>query len=66
MISREYLFYNDKLYWVYRRIRDKSYPEDFIIDIRKFYGCDNVLRTKNQDVSMLVFVNEVTDATIVD
>lgn len=66
MVSREYITYNDTLYWVHRKIRDKAYPEDFVAEIRKYYGCDNVLRTKNQDDTMLVFVKEVTEATIVD
>lgn len=66
MLSREYINYKDKLYWVYRRIKESSIPEGEINNLRDFWLCDNVLRNKNQELTFLVFVREVSEAEIID
>lgn len=66
MLNKEYIIYNDKLYWVYRRIKESSVPKDEINNLRDYWLCDNVLRNKNQELTFLVFVREVSEAEIVN
>jgi hypothetical protein len=65
MLNKEYINYKDKLYWVYRRIKESSIPEGEINNLRDYWLCDNVLRNKNQELTFLVFVREVSEAEII-
>jgi len=62
----EFLTFNDKLYKVYRKIPKGRIKENHILDVRNEWHCDTVLRTKNQDEEILLFLNEVKDAIIVE
>jgi hypothetical protein len=65
-MGKELLFFKDKLYYVYRKVKQSHVMESDINDLRDFWRCDTVLRTKNQEENLLVFLREITDATIVD
>jgi hypothetical protein len=64
--EKELLIFKDKLYWVYRKVKQNHINEEHINDLRDFWYCDTVLKTKNQEEVLLVFLREITDATIVD
>jgi hypothetical protein len=66
MINKELITYNDKLYWVFRRVKEKHIKENHINDLRDIWSCDLVLRTKNQDEVWLVYVVEIKDAVLVE
>jgi hypothetical protein len=61
MLPTEYLNYNDKLYWVYRKVRQSRIKEEFINDVKDIWHCDMVLRTKNSDETYLLFIREIID-----
>jgi hypothetical protein len=58
--------YNDKLYYVYRRISFNRIKEGFINSVKEAWHCDIVLKNKNQDVDTLIFLVEISDAVIVE
>lgn len=62
----EYLTYKDKLYQVYRRIPKEQINENRVIPVRDAWHCDMVLRTKNKDDEMLIFLVECPDAEIIE
>jgi hypothetical protein len=62
----EMINYQDKLFWVYRKINKDRIKEGHILDIRDAWHCDTVLRTKNQGEETLLFLLEISDAIIVD
>lgn len=63
MLPTEYLNYNDKLYWVYRKVRQSRIKEEHINDVRDLWHCDMVLRTKNSEETYLIFIREIQDVT---
>ena len=65
MFNKELINYNDKLYWVYRKVKQSHVNEKYINDIKEMWLCDMVLRTKNQDEVWLLFVREIEEAKIV-
>lgn len=65
MIPSEFINYNDKLYWVYRKVRQSQIKENYINDVKDMWMCDLVLRSKNQDDTHLLFVREIEEAKIV-
>ena len=66
MLPTEYLNYNDKLYWVYRKVRQSRIKEEHINDVRDLWHCDMVLRTKNSEETYLIFIREIQDVTYDD
>jgi hypothetical protein len=66
VLSKELINYKDKLYWVYRKVKQGHIPEEFIIELRNHWGCDIVIRNKNQEETFLFFLREINDATIID
>jgi hypothetical protein len=65
MLNKELIHYNDKLYWVYRKVKQSHIKENHINDVKDMWLCDLVLRSKNQDETQLLFVREIEEATIV-
>ena len=62
----EFLNFNDKLYQVYRKVPKSAIKEKHILDVRDAWHCDTVLKTKDNGEETLVFVNECSDAVIVE
>lgn len=65
MLNKELIHYNDKLYWVYRKVKQTHIKENHINDVKDMWLCDLVLRSKNQDETQLIFVREIEEAKIV-
>jgi hypothetical protein len=65
MLNKELIHYNDKLYWVYRKVKQSHIKENHINDVKDMWLCDLVLRSKNQDETQLIFVREIEEAVIV-
>lgn len=61
IFSKEFLNYQDKLYWVYKRIKQTLIKEEFVQDIKTFWDCDMVLRHKNQSDEYFLFLREIPD-----
>lgn len=61
----EFINYQDKAYWVYRKIPSDRIKEGHILDVRDAWHCDTVLRTRNQDNEILLFLVEISDAEII-
>lgn len=65
MLPREYINYQDKLYWVYRKVNQSQVKEDSVSDLKDFWMCDIVIRSRNQNDSTLLFMREIEEAKIV-
>jgi hypothetical protein len=65
MLPREYVNYQDKLYWIYRKVKHHQVKEGSINDLREFWICDMVVRNKNQTDDTLLFLREIEEAIIV-
>jgi hypothetical protein len=65
MLPKEYINYQDKLYWVYRKVNQSQVKEDSVSDLKDFWMCDIVIRSRNQNDSTLLFMREIEEAKIV-
>jgi hypothetical protein len=65
MLNKELVQYQDKLYWVYRKVKHSHVKEGSISDLRDFWKCDVAVRNKNQNDDLLLFLREIEDAKIV-
>jgi hypothetical protein len=65
MLNKELVNYQDKLYWVYRRIKHSQVKEGSVNDLKEFWYCDVVVRNRNQQDDILLFLREIEEAKIV-
>jgi len=65
MLPREYVNYDNKLYWVYRKVNQSQVKEGSVSDLKNFWMCDMVIRNKNQTNETLLFMREIEEAIIV-
>ena len=65
MVPKEFVNYQDKLYWIYRKVKHHQVKEGSINDLKEFWMCDMVVRNKNQNDDTLLFMREIEEATIV-
>ncbi len=57
--------YQNKLYYVYRKLRTHQVKEGRINDIKEFWRCDVVVKNRIQQDENLLFLREIEDAIIV-
>jgi len=65
MLNKELVNYQDKLYWVYRKIKHSQVKEGSITDLRNFWMCDMVVRNRINNDDILLFMREIEEAEIV-
>lgn len=65
MLNKELVQYQDKLYWVYRKVKHSQVKEGSLSDLKDFWMCDVAVRNKNQNDDLLLFLREIEDAKIV-
>ena len=64
MFPKEFVNYQDKLYWVYRKIKRHQVKEGSVSDLKDFWRCDVVVKSKNQNDELLLFMREIEEATL--
>lgn len=65
MLNKELVQYQDKLYWVYRKVKNSQVKEGSVSDLRDFWFCDVAVRSKNQNDDLILFLREIEEAKIV-
>lgn len=66
MLGKELVIYRDKLYWVYKRVKQDHIKEGFVNDVKDFWKCDLVVKNKQVDAESLIFLKEIPEAELVD
>ena len=65
MLNKELVNYQDKLYWVYRKVKQEHIKEGSISDVKDFWHCDIVVRHLANNDNLLFFLVEIPDAELV-
>jgi hypothetical protein len=68
MFKKELLNYQDKLYFIERKMRESSIKPEFINDLKEYWGCSMVLKQTNRQTNetYLFFLIEIEDAKVVE
>ncbi len=65
MLNKELLKYQDKLYYVFKRLRQSQVKEGYVNDVKEWWNCDVVVRSRQQNDDTLIFLREIEEVTIV-
>ncbi len=66
MLCKEFINYQDRLFYVDRTIRESSIKMDKINELKELLGCDMVIKRGNNQDDQLLFLVEISQAEIVD
>jgi hypothetical protein len=66
MYPKEFVNYQDRLYWIYRKVKQDRIKEGFIQNIKEFWRCDLVVKHRFNEDDILLFLREITDLEILD
>ena len=65
ILGKELVNFQNKLYWVYRKLRQSSIKDGYINDIKEYWDCDLVVKNRQQNEEVILFLREIEDVTIV-
>lgn len=66
MLPKEFVNYQDRLFWIYRKVNQSRINTEHINDIKELWYCDIVLKQKtSQNSEVLLFLREIPEATII-
>jgi hypothetical protein len=65
MLNKELVQYQDKLFWVYRRVKSTHIKEGSVSDLRDFWLCDVAVKSRNNNDDFILFLREIEEAKIV-
>jgi hypothetical protein len=64
VIPKDIVVYQNKLYYVYRKLRTSQIKDGYVNDIKELWMCDVVVKNKIQQDENLLFLREIEDAII--
>jgi hypothetical protein len=65
MLSKELINYQDKLYYIYKKMKPHQIKDGYINDIREHFRCDVVVKNRINNDDTLLFLREIPEAEIV-
>jgi hypothetical protein len=65
MLPKEFVNYQDKLYSVFKKVKQSSIKEGYLNDVKDFWNCDIVVKSRTNDQDTLLFLKEIEEAIIV-
>lgn len=65
MLNKELVQYQDKLFWVYRRVKSTQIKEGSVSDLRDFWLCDVAVKSRNNNDDFILFLREIEEVKIV-
>lgn len=66
MLRKELFNFQEKLYFIERKIKETQVKSELIEDLKKYWDCDNVVRQtyRQTNENFLLFLKEIPEAEI--
>ena len=66
MFCKEFINYQNNLYWVYRKVKEHQIKPEYITHLRDFLGGDTVLKQNNTQEKYLLFLMLIPEAEVLE
>jgi hypothetical protein len=61
-LNKELVKYQNKLYWIYRKVKETQIKSDFVSELKEYWMCDIVIKGKYQSSDeLLLFLREINE-----
>lgn len=64
-MTKELVTYQDKLYYVYKKLKNDRIKDGYVNDVKTLWSCDVVVKSRSNNDEILLFLREIEDAQIV-
>lgn len=64
--TKELINYDNKVFWLYRKVKHYYIVENNIQDLKEYWGCDVTLKHKTQSDDYVLFLREIPELEMVD
>jgi len=65
MLNKELVNYQNKLYYIYKKLKQDRIKEGYVNDVKDFWECDIVVRSRINNDDTLLFLREIEEVTCV-
>jgi hypothetical protein len=65
MLNKELVNYQNKLYYINKKLKQDRIKDGHVNDLREYWGCDIVVKSRINNDDTLLFLNEIPEAEIV-
>lgn len=65
MLNKELVSYQNKLFYVYKKLKQDRIKDGYVNDIKDFWNCDVVVRSRVNNDDTLLFLREIEEVEIV-
>jgi len=65
MIPNELVNYQDKLYYIYKKMKPHQIKDGYINDVKEHWRCDVVVKNRINNDDTLLFLREIPEVEIV-
>lgn len=66
VLNKELITYQDKLFWIYRKVKQSQIKQEYVSTVKDYWHCDIVIRGRyKSEEEYLLFLREISDAIIV-
>lgn len=65
MLNKELVNYQNKLFYIYKKIKQDRIKDGYVNDIKDFWSCDVVVKSRVNNDDTLLFLVEIPEAEIV-
>ena len=66
MLNKELVNYQNKLYYIYKKLKQDRIVEGSVNDLKELWGCDIVVKSRINNDDTLLFLIEIPEAEIVN
>jgi hypothetical protein len=65
MLNKELVNYQNKLFYIYKKLKQDRLKEGYINEVKDFWKCDLIVKSRINNDDTLLFLREIPDAEIV-
>jgi hypothetical protein len=65
MLNKELVNYQNKLFYIYKKLKQDRLKEGYVNEVKDFWGCDIVVKSRINNDDTLLFLIEIPEAEIV-
>ena len=65
MFGKEFVQYQNKLYFIYKKLKSEKIKDGYVNDLKDFWRCDVVVRNRINNDDTLLFLREIPEVEIV-
>jgi hypothetical protein len=64
MLNKELVTYQNKLFYVYKKIKQDRIRDGYVNDVKDFWSCDIVVKSRINNDETLLFLREIEEIQV--